>query len=94
MVGDARFTVVDDYTVSLTLDHSAIMLLDMLAGAAQAAVIYPVESIEAVNADTGYVPADYIIGTGRTCSRNGRLTSMCCWSASTIMRRTATGSAH
>jgi peptide/nickel transport system substrate-binding protein len=64
MVGDARFTVVDDYTVSLTLDHSAIMLLDMLAGAAQAAVIYPVESIEAVNADTGYVPADYIIGTG------------------------------
>lgn len=90
MVGDARFTVVDDYTVSLTLDHSAIMLLDMLAGAAQAAVIYPVESIEAVNADTGYVPADYIIGTGRTCSRNGRLTSMCCWSASTIMRRTAT----
>ena len=40
------------------------MLLDMLAGAAQAAVIYPVESIEAVNADTGYVPADYIIGTG------------------------------
>lgn len=61
---DARFTVVDDYTVSLTLDHSAIMLLDMLAGAAQAAVIYPVESIEAVNADTGYVPADYIIGTG------------------------------
>ncbi len=64
MVGDARFEAADTYTVTLKLDHSAIMLLDMLAGAAQAAVIYPSESIAAVNADTSYVPAEYIIGTG------------------------------
>jgi len=64
MVGAARFTAVDEYTVNITLETSAIMMLDMLAGAAQAAVIYPSESIDAVNADTGYVPADFIIGTG------------------------------
>lgn len=64
MVGDARFEAVDDYTVSLKLESSAIMLLDMLAGASQAAVIYPTESIDAVNPDTGFVPADMIIGTG------------------------------
>lgn len=64
MVGDSRFEAQDDYTVTLKLETSAIMLLDMLAGASQAAVIYPTESIENVNADTGFVPADYIIGTG------------------------------
>lgn len=64
MVGDARFEAVDDYTVTLKLENSAIMLLDMLAGASQAAVIYPTESIDAVNADTGFVPPEMILGTG------------------------------
>ena len=64
MVGDARFEASDDYTVTLTLNNSAIMLLDMLAGAAQCAVIYPAESIAAVNAETGFIPADQLIGTG------------------------------
>ena len=45
MVGDATFVAVDDYTVTISLQNSAIMLLDMMAGAAQAAVIYPTESI-------------------------------------------------
>ena len=64
MVGDARFEASDDYIVTLTLNNSAIMLLDMLAGAAQCAVIYPAESIAAVNAETGFIPADQLIGTG------------------------------
>ncbi len=64
MVGDARFTADDDYTVSLKLENSAIMLLDMLAGAAQAAVIYPSEAIDNVNADTGFIPTEWFIGTG------------------------------
>ncbi|MCR4882808.1 MAG: peptide ABC transporter substrate-binding protein [Clostridiales bacterium] len=64
MVGDAVFQADDDYTVSLTLENSAIMLLDMLAGAAQAAVIYPSESIENVSADTGFLPTEWLIGTG------------------------------
>lgn len=64
MVGDARFEAVDDYTVTLKLENSAIMLLDMLAGASQAAVIYPTESIDAVNPDTGFVPPEMILGTG------------------------------
>lgn len=64
MVGNARFEAVDDYTVTLKLENSAIMLLDMLAGASQAAVIYPTESIDAVNADTGFVPPEMILGTG------------------------------
>lgn len=64
MVGDARFEAVDAYTVTIKMDHSAILLLDMLAGAAQAAVIYPEESIAAVNPDTGFIPVEYFIGTG------------------------------
>lgn len=64
MVGDATFVAVDDYTVTISLQNSAIMLLDMMAGAAQAAVIYPTESIEAVSADTGFIPVEYFIGTG------------------------------
>ena len=64
MVGDARFVAEDDYTVTLNLENSAIMLLDMLAGAAQAAVIYPAEAIENVNPDTGFIPVEGFIGTG------------------------------
>lgn len=64
MVGDACFEAVDTYTVTIKMEKSAILLLDMLAGAAQAAVIYPEESIAAVNADTGFIPTEYFIGTG------------------------------
>ncbi len=64
MVGDSRFQADDDYTVSLKLEKPAIMLPDMLAGAAQAAVIYPAESIEHVNPDTGFIPTEWFIGTG------------------------------
>ena len=64
MVGDARFQADDEYTASLKLENSAIMLLDMLAGASQAAVIYPTEAIENVNPDTGFVPVEWFIGTG------------------------------
>lgn len=64
MVGDARFQADDDYTVSIKLENSAIMFPDMMAGAAQAAVIYPTESIEAVDETTGFIPKEYIIGTG------------------------------
>ena len=64
MVGESRFVADDDYTVSITLANSAVMMLDMLAGASQCAVIYPTESIEAENAETGMIPAEYLIGTG------------------------------
>lgn len=64
MVGSALFEAVDPYTVSIKMEKSAILLLDMLAGAAQAAVIYPEESIAAVNPDTGFIPTEYFIGTG------------------------------
>ena len=64
MVGDSRFQADDDYTVSLKLEKPAIMLPDMLTGAAQAAVIYPAESIEHVNPDTGFIPTEWFIGTG------------------------------
>ena len=64
MLGDARFVADDPYTVSLKLQNSAIMLLDMLAGASQCAVIYPAESVAAENAETGFVPPEALIGTG------------------------------
>ena len=64
MVGDARFEAADAYTVTIKMEKSAILLLDMLAGAAQAAVIYPEESIAAVNPDTGFIPVEAFIGTG------------------------------
>ncbi|MGN0779249.1 MAG: ABC transporter substrate-binding protein [Aristaeellaceae bacterium] len=64
MVGDARFEAVDPYTVTIKMENSAILLLDMLAGAAQAAVIYPEESIAKVDADTGVMAPEYFIGTG------------------------------
>ena len=64
MLGDARFVADDAYTVSLKLQNSAIMLLDMLAGASQCAVIYPAESVAAENAETGFVPPEALIGTG------------------------------
>ncbi|MBQ8160783.1 MAG: peptide ABC transporter substrate-binding protein [Clostridia bacterium] len=64
MVGDARFVADDTYTVSLKLNNSAIMLMDMLAGASQCAVVYPSESIAQENADTGFLPPEALIGTG------------------------------
>ena len=64
MVGEARFQADDEYTVSLKLANSANMLLDMLAGASQAAVIYPEESIAAVDETTGFIPVSAFIGTG------------------------------
>lgn len=64
MVGAARFEAVDAYTVTIKMENSAILLLDMLAGAAQAAVIYPEEAIAAVNAETGFIPTEWFIGTG------------------------------
>ena len=64
MVGEARFKATDDYTVTIAMENSAILLLDMLAGASQCAVIYPEESIEAVDETTGAIPVEAFIGTG------------------------------
>ena len=64
MVGDSRFEAVDALTVEIKLSNSAVMMLDMLAGASQCAVIYPKESLEQENADTGMIPPEYLIGTG------------------------------
>ena len=60
MVGEATFVAVDDYTVTISLENSAIMLLDMLAGAAQAAAEHePTGDSRAVDAPSvllGQIP--------------------------------------
>ena len=61
LTGEARFTVVDDYTIEIRLDPGTLYLNEMIAGLGQQAVIMPASVIEAVGA--GELVKEYI-GTG------------------------------
>ena len=61
LVGSGRFTVVDDYTVTITTDNAALTLVDMLAGATQVAIITTKECCEDLD-ENGYMKK--FIGTG------------------------------
>ena len=61
LVGDARFTAVDDYTIRIEMEKGTLYLNEMIAGLGQQAVIMPASVISAVGA--GELVKDYI-GTG------------------------------
>ena len=61
LVGDARFTAVDDYTVEIRLETGTLYLNEMIAGLGQQAVIMPASVIGAVGA--GELVQEYV-GTG------------------------------
>lgn len=61
LVGSGRFEVVDDYTVKMVCDSSALTLLEMMAGSAQPAIITTAASCS--NEDGNGYLKDYI-GTG------------------------------
>lgn len=62
MVGDARFEVVDDYTVKISMDKPALFLNYLIANQTQGAIIVPKTAIDNQDASTGYL-TEYI-GTG------------------------------
>lgn len=61
LVGAGRFEVVDDYTVKIVCDLSALTLLEMMAGSAQPAIVTTATSCS--NQDENGYLKDYI-GTG------------------------------
>lgn len=61
LVGSGRFEVVDDYTVKIVCDSSALTLLEMMAGSAQPAIVTTATSCS--NEDGNGYLKDYI-GTG------------------------------
>ena len=61
LVGEARFTAVDDYTVQIEMEKGTLYLNEMIAGLGQQAAIMPASVIEAVG--QGELVQDYI-GTG------------------------------
>ena len=61
LVGDARFTALDDYTVEIRMETGTLYLNEMIAGLGQQAAIMPASVIDAVGA--GELVKDYI-GTG------------------------------
>lgn len=62
LVGDARFVVVDDYTVQITLATPSIFLNELMAGAGNTAIIFPASSLDSVDPETGLLTE--FIGTG------------------------------
>ena len=61
LVGDSRFTAVDDYTVEIRMVNGTLYLNEMIAGLGQQAVIMPASVIAAVG--EGELVKEYI-GTG------------------------------
>ena len=61
LVGDSRFTALDDYTVQIRLETGTLYLNEMIAGLGQQAAIMPASVISAVGA--GELVQEYI-GTG------------------------------
>ena len=64
LVGEARFTAVDDYTVEIRMETGTLYLNEMIAGLGQQAAIMPASVINAVG--EGELVQDYI-GTGPYC---------------------------
>ena len=61
LVGDSRFTALDDYTVEIRLETGTLYLNEMIAGLGQQAAIMPASVIGAVGA--GELVQEYV-GTG------------------------------
>lgn len=61
LVGEARFTAVDDYTVQIAMENGTLYLNEMIAGLGQQAAVMPASVINAVGA--GELVQEYI-GTG------------------------------
>ena len=61
LVGGAHFEVVDDYTVSITMENGTLYLNEMIAGLGQQAAVMPASVLEATG--EGELVSEYI-GTG------------------------------
>ncbi len=64
LVGDARFEVVDEDTITIKASHPILLLPDMMAGGSYSAVVMPKEVFESVD-ELGFL-TEYI-GTGPYC---------------------------